>query len=625
VSIWSWLKLTAALWLLRKMIKGIGWLLVAAVAVTAWPLTIVAGIGYLAAWLRGWPPVRLWRAAAWSLPMTAVYEIGEGLRLRAWPAVALAPVTDYGHAWQLLAAHSMLRAGLLVAPVAVPAGLGIGGLLWAWRIYAITTGLAGLTASAPIEFDTRQWRRQVRTARGRAAAPGTVPLLTRTGHVVIGATIRAVRHPWRPILTVPYRSFGRHAVIIGSSGSGKTNLMMRLWAGWYAAAHAAYLRREGNRPLLVVLDCKGGPDARVKAERTRRLLHGVGARRVAIWPDDARLNLWDLPPRDLGVLLLQMIETGDGAAAYYTDVMQAVVNLAMAAPGGPPPNAASFLDRLDVEWLETAYGDGLHGAAISRIRAAKSHIGDIQLRYATLLGRLGPALDGPGTLAGADAWYCILEGTREASVAEAQAMALTELVAHAATTAGGERRAILLAADDYSAVSRRVPISNLYERGRSLGLGVQVSAQSWQGLGRDEDERYRIAATADGGIWLMSTPYPEPVVQLAGTRRVLESAHKLIGATWGKEGTTRTQHAWTADPDLIRTLDVGQACYIRRGGATFVQVARPKPSPLSLPAARSPSVIVPPPAPPPDDEPPPPGPGSGPGSLDDVLGPEASA
>ena len=124
--------------------------------------------------------------------------------------------------------------------------------------------------------------------------------------------------------------------------------------------------------------------------------------------------------------------------------------------------------------------------------------------------------------------------------------------------------------------------------GRKSPLPPPVSAQSWQGLGRDEDERYRIAATADGGIWLMQTPYPEPVVQLAGTRRVLESAHKLIGATWGDEGTTRAQHAWVADPDLIRTLEAGQACYIRRGGATFVQVARPKPSPLSLPAARQP-------------------------------------
>ena len=45
--------------------------------------------------------------------------------------------------------------------------------------------------------------------------------------------------------------------------------------------------------------------------------------------------------------------------------------------------------------------------------------------------------------------------------------------------------------------------------------------------------------------------------------------------------------AFTADPDLIRALDVGQACYIRRKSAVYVQVARPRPSPLSLPAARS--------------------------------------
>jgi len=58
-------------------------------------------------------------------------------------------------------------------------------------------------------------------------------------------------------------------------------------------------------------------------------------------------------------------------------------------------------------------------------------------------------------------------------------MALTELTAHAATDLDAEPRAMLLAADDYSAVSAKVPLSNLYERGRSLGIGVQVSAQSW--------------------------------------------------------------------------------------------------------------------------------------------------
>jgi hypothetical protein len=117
-------------------------------------------------------------------------------------------------------------------------------------------------------------------------------------------------------------------------------------------------------------------------------------------------------------------------------------------------------------------------------------------------------------------------------VAEAQALALTELVAHAATSRDAGPRAILLACDDYSAVSGRVPLWQLYERGRSLGVGVQVSAQSWQGLGRDDDERYRICATADGGIWLMRTPYPQPVCELAGTRRIIETATKVIGGVW---------------------------------------------------------------------------------------------
>ncbi len=115
-------------------------------------------------------------------------------------------------------------------------------------------------------------------------------------------------------------------------------------------------------------------------------------------------------------------------------------------------------------------------------------------------------------------------------------------------------------------------------------------------------------------------------MQLAGTRRVLELAHKLIGATWGDEGTTRIRHAWTADPDLIRQLGTGQACYIHRGTPTYVQIARPRPSPLTLPAARTLSrpVIIPPARSPANghrEHPTVPLPVTG---LDDVLGPGES-
>jgi hypothetical protein len=584
VRVWSLLKALAVLWLLRRGLRLARSLLAAAVLLLAWPVTMVAVVGGVAAWLRGWPPARLYRAAVRALPMTAVYLMAVALRSHGWRVVLLIPVRDWQRATGLVAHGRVVQALLVTAPVSVPAGLAAAGLAWAWRIWAINAGLAGRSAFAAASFDARQWRRQARAARSALTAPGSFPLVTSAGAVPAGPVIRAVGCRWTPVLAVPAAAFARHMVIVGASGSGKTNLMIRLWAGWYAATQAA-ARRGRPRPLLAALDCKGGPDARAKAGRTRRVLHSAGARRVAIWPDEASLSLWELPPRDLAVLLYQLTEHGTGGAAYYADVIQAVLSLACRAPGAPPGSATEFLDRLDSGWLETAYAEGRPGE-LGWIRAARPHLGDIQLRYATLLDRLGPALDGPGRLADADAWYFILEGTREQSVAEAQAMAITELIAHAATDRTGEPRAMLLAADDYSAVSRRVPLSNLYERGRSLGLGVMVSAQSWQGLGADEDERYRVAATADGGLWLLQTPHPEPLVALAGTRRVLESAHKLIGAGWGEEGTTRIQHAWTADPDLIRQLAVGQACYIRRGSAVYIQLARLKPDPLPLQAAR---------------------------------------
>ena len=594
MSLWSWLKLAVCLWLLRRAAKVTGWLLLVAAAAATWPVTVVAATGYTAACLRGWPAVRLYRTAAWALIVTTIWLGVLEVRTPGWVA-ARTPGRTWAHGWDRLAAADLARVFALLAPVALPAGLALGGLVWAWRNYAISAGIGGWMASAPITFDVRQWKRQVRTAKGLTEAPGAVPLLAGNGKIPVGGTIRAIGHRWHPVFTLPAAACGRHMVVVGATGSGKTNLMMRLWAGWFTATLHEAMGGRGRRPLLIVLDCKGGRDARIKAERTRRLVYGAGARRVAIWPDQARLSVWRLPARELAVLLYQMIDTGTGAAAYYADILQAVLTLAVLAPCGPPLNTASFLDRLDAKWLQHAWGDGRYPRELARVRAAARHLPDIQLRYATLLARLGPALDGTGTLADADAWYFILEGTREPSVAEAQAMALTELAAHAATDLDAEPRAILLAADDYSAVARRVPVSNLYERGRSLGIGVQVSAQTWQGLGRDDDERYRIAATADGGVFVLQTPYPEPLTVLAGKRRVLETAHKLIGNAWGDEGTTRIQRTWTADPDLIRHLQVGQACYIHHGGVTFIQVARPKPSPLTLlpPPAAEPAVHVP--------------------------------
>ncbi len=204
---------------------------------------------------------------------------------------------------------------------------------------------------------------------------------------------------------------------------------MRLWAGFLARGLQLHGAGAGRRPLLVVLDCKGGADSRRVADRARRVLRGAGARSTAIWPDEASLSLWALPPRQLVTTLVDMIEHGTGGAAYYADVMEAVVALAVDPPAGPPASAADFLARLDAGWLTAAYAGSPDDADAAVLRSASGQISDIALRFRTLFRRVGEGLDGPGGFGDADVWYCILEGTSEIAVAESQARALVDILA----------------------------------------------------------------------------------------------------------------------------------------------------------------------------------------------------
>jgi hypothetical protein len=586
--------------MIRNLARMLRILLAVAVIVAAAPVSLVAGGSAALAWRAGWPPGRLYRAALCCVPMLAVWLAATAVATRSAAQVAAAPYLAWRAMWHRGAAGSYPGAAAVIAPAAIPAGLAAGGLAWSYRIRSMQTGSGGLSPDAAAAFDLRQWRHQARSAQARIAAPGAVPLTTRSGDLVAGAVIRAVGHPARQIASIPYARMRSHQVVVGTTGTGKTTLLLRLWAGFMATGLRRHAAGRGRPPLIVVLDCKGGADARRIADRARRVLRLAGARSTAIWPDEASLSLWALPPAQLTTTLVDLIEHGTGAAAYYADVMEAVVGLAVAAPGGPPAGAAEFLARLDPGWLTAAYSSeayssgaypsAAHEAELALVRSASRQLGDIALRFRTLLRRLGAGLDGPGGFGDADAWYCILEGTAEVSVAEAQARALVDLLAsfavHGPGAPGraGRGREILLAVDEFSAVSRRLPVWQLYERARSLGLAVQVSAQSWPGLAADDDERYRIAAAADGGIWLLRTPYPEPVAALAGTRKITDTSRRLIGIpVWSHQGTSRMRQAPVVDPDLIRALDVGQAAYIYRGGVTYVQVKRLVTAPAALP------------------------------------------
>jgi hypothetical protein len=193
-----------------------------ALALAAAPVTLAAAGALVAAWLAGWPPARLYRAALWCLPMLAVWLAATAARTHSAAAAAAAPYLAWLAMWHAAAAGAVARAAVTIAPAAVPVGLLAGGLAWSRRIYAMRTGAGGLSPTAPVTFDQRQWRHQVRAARARIAAPGSVPLLSRSGAVVAGAVIRTAGHRAAALAALPYQRLRSHQVVIGTTGTGKS-------------------------------------------------------------------------------------------------------------------------------------------------------------------------------------------------------------------------------------------------------------------------------------------------------------------------------------------------------------------------------------------------------------------
>jgi hypothetical protein len=238
-----------------------------------------------------------------------------------WFRVVAAPYRLWAGMWGLVGHGNVAGAVVAAAPLAIGVGVAVGGLGWAYRGLRMRSGAGGLTPAASAAFDQRQWRHQVRSARALIAAPGSLPLLSGDGRVAVGATIRAVGHRAGVAAAIPYERLRSHQVVIGSTGTGKTTLLLRLWAGFMAAGLRRHAAGTGRPPLLVVLDCKGGASSRKVADRTRRVLRDAGARSTAIWPDETPLSLWTLPPDRLVTTLLDLIEHGTGGAAYYSDAM----------------------------------------------------------------------------------------------------------------------------------------------------------------------------------------------------------------------------------------------------------------------------------------------------------------
>ncbi len=199
-------------------------------------------------------------------------------------------------------------------------------------------------------------------------------------------------------------------------------------------------------------------------------------------------------------------------------------------PAGPPASTADFLARLDAGWLAAAYAAGGYEerrwpcsgrrpgrCPTSRCGSARCSAG----WAAAWTGRAASPTPTPGTAS----WRERRSRGRRGAGPRAGRPAGQLRRRHASPGRGRYCSRSMSSARCRGGCRSGSCTSG---PGRS-GWRCRCRRSPGTGLAAADDDRYRIAATAEGGIWLLRTPHPEPVTALAGDRPGMDTSRRLLG------------------------------------------------------------------------------------------------
>lgn len=417
----------------------------------------------------------------------------------------------------------------------------------------------------------KQRQEQQRDALQRREAARTVAQAPEqvAGKPVLGVPLSGELPDWRANAWVVYPAelLNRHAVIIGGSGTGKTEFLLRL----------AYLAASALKWQVFYIDAKG--DYAV-ANRFMATMAHAGARGAAMFPDLAYRG-WQ---GDATAILNRLMAIEDYSEPYYRAIAKTVLSLACHAPGGPPRSSVDLLDRLNLATLSELYDGSDNRRADTLKTLTETDLNGVYKRYFGFFDAIGRKLDGSWSFETSDAGYILLDGLALKEEARSLGRYLVEDFAHYVSKRKLADRRVLLIVDEFSAISRGgADAANLFERVRSYGAGVIVTSQSYEGLGAD-------AARLIGAAWAtiaFQCTDPEPIAARAGTTKEVQTSlrteyaalpgrNPLLSAKEHMTGTSTEHEAEVPrlHPNVIRNLGIGECCIITNGAYQALRVAR---------------------------------------------------
>jgi hypothetical protein len=395
-------------------------------------------------------------------------------------------------------------------------------------------------------------RKRAQRRAGRRNLPDQVQQ-----QIVLGLAIGTGLPAWvkKHFMLLPTDELSKHGVIIGNSGSGKSNTLLRM-----AVLAARILHWQ-----VILIDGKGDEDA---GSLFVAAMRRAGLKCVKRFPGEP-YNGWVGTPKAILSRLLAVEEYSD---THYRAIAENLLRLALTAPGKPVKTSTELLARLNLtnEYLVGLYSGHAEEEAYLEYMAKKDPLG-VYNRYAALLSTLDGQFDGAWSYDDVDAAYICLDGLALSGIVSGLARYFVEDFAHYVGQRKPKERRVLFIFDDLGSVDCN--LTNMFERVRARGASVYVSGQSdhsiaFRGLLQNAE---RILASATT-IILHASSHPHEILARAGTQTIVEESLQVSGEQETGRSSLHLAEVLNVHPNEVMQLPVGEAYVIAHGKAQRVRI-----------------------------------------------------
>ena len=461
--------------------------------------------------------------------------------------------------------QSLLVYWLLMFPLA-PIG---GFAMLSWKK---VSGLFG-KRTVQDEYEDQAQRKLYAEARSQAAAARKAKMRpdAAKNYLTVGVKIDGEDFPthlgideqsdW---VSIKYPLFFQHAFVVGTTGAGKTKLLLRLI---YEALHNTRLR-------IYVIDGKGDLGF-AKTVATLAYQHGRGPTPVFMMGQtsaaQAMSSVYDgfRGDREAFANRLSMMMAVDktvGNAMHYSETYKGLMHLICGVGYAklgiqPPQNFGEVLDRLSFEWLSQTYAKVPR--ELATIKLAKEGREDLIAAASARLSNLARPLDDAVDASGfsLEESHCAIFSLRTQSVGVDAKKFLDFLIEDVKDWVGKRQPPgveALLIIDEFGSFSNE-SINDVLMLARDSKVGVILATQDVSQLGSERAKRQILANC--NTYFLMKTNFPEELVNLAGTIYAVEPSFQLENGMPTGMQSARIQHQFKIPPNDVAQVTPGQ-CYI---------------------------------------------------------------